>query len=163
MFNAPNLDDWFSYYKTENTQVCRSGYISKDMFKYIIDKLLPNSKRLFNLKMDCHDLRMVRMICILGYRCGLRISEILGLKLSDLTTLSLEKHENNSNKIEYWLFDEKIEFLKIQIRNNYDRQLKTRNAQRALCLSELLTEEELLEFCHLLKMIVINKKKIVFV
>ena len=159
VFNAPNLDDWFSYYKTENTQVCRSGYISKDMFKYIIDKLLPNSKRLFNLKMDCHDVRMVRMICILGYRCGLRISEILGLKLSDLTTLSLEKHENNSNKIEYWLFDEKIEFLKIQIRNNYDRQLKTRNAQRALCLSELLTEEELLEFCHLLKMIVINKKE----
>ena len=82
---------------------------------------------------------------MLAYRTGLRIGEILGLRLRDLVMIELDP-KTIGNEEYYYLTASNPQFIKILIHNNYHRQVKTTNAKRGICLDELLTECELNEF-----------------
>lgn len=87
---------------------------------------------------------------MLAYRTGLRIGEILGLRLRDLAMIELEV-KTIGNEEYYYLTASNPQVIKIFIHNNYHRQVKTTNAKRGIRLDELLTVDELNGFIGLIK------------
>lgn len=142
-FDAPRVN-YLDQLKSDDLQMCRSSYITPVMwahFNNLIGRQVELSKEQKSI---------FKIICMLAYRTGLRIGEILGLRLRDLVMIELDL-KTIGNEEYYYLTASNPQFIKILIHNNYHRQVKTTNAKRGICLDELLTECELNEFIGLIK------------
>ncbi|UDM37361.1 integrase [Acinetobacter haemolyticus] len=142
-FDVPRVN-YLDQLKSDDLQMCRSSYITPVMwahFNNLIGRQVELSKQQKSI---------FKIICMLAYRTGLRIGEILGLRLRDLAMIELDL-KTIGNEEYYYLTASNPQFIKIIIRNNYHRQVKTTNAKRGIRLDELLTEPELNEFIGLIK------------
>ena len=142
-FDAPRVN-YLDQLKSDDLQMCRSSYITPVMwahFNNLIGRQVELSKEQKSI---------FKIICMLAYRTGLRIGEILGLRLRDLAMIELEV-KTIGNEEYYYLTASNPQVIKIFIHNNYHRQVKTTNAKRGIRLDELLTECELNEFIGLIK------------
>ena len=142
-FDAPRVN-YLDQLKSDDLQMCRSSYITPVMwahFNNLIGRQVDLSKEQKSI---------FKIICMLAYRTGLRIGEILGLRLRDLAMIELEV-KTIGNEEYYYLTASNPQVIKIFIHNNYHRQVKTTNAKRGIRLDELLTECELNEFIGLIK------------
>ena len=142
-FDVPRVN-YLDQLKSDDLQMCRSSYITPVMwahFNNLIGRQVELSKEQKSI---------FKIICMLAYRTGLRIGEILGLRLRDLAMIELDL-KTIGNEEYYYLTASNPQFIKIFIRNNYHRQVKTTNAKRGIRLDELLTEPELNEFIGLIK------------
>ena len=142
-FNVPRVN-YLDQLKSDDLQMCRSSYITPVMwahFNNLIGRQVDLSKEQKSI---------FKIICMLAYRTGLRIGEILGLRLRDLAMIELEV-KTIGNEEYYYLTASNPQVIKIFIHNNYHRQVKTTNAKRGIRLDELLTERELNEFIGLIK------------
>jgi len=144
-FGAPRIN-YLDQLQSTDLQVCRTSYVTPVMFNQFKNLIAVQTQLTKDQK------NILKVICILAYRTGLRLNEILGLKLSDLAMINL-RYETIGHDLYYYFTNEKYEIFKIFIHNNYSRQLKTSNAKRGMCLDELLTRDELISVIHL-----INKK-----
>ncbi|MHA3098714.1 tyrosine-type recombinase/integrase [Acinetobacter brisouii] len=142
-FDVPRVN-YLDQLKSDDLQMCRSSYITPVMwahFNNLIGRQVELSKQQKSI---------FKIICMLAYRTGLRIGEILGLRLRDLAMIELEV-KTIGNEEYYYLTASNPQVIKIFIHNNYHRQVKTTNAKRGIRLDELLTERELNEFIGLIK------------
>ena len=142
-FNVPRVN-YLDQLKSDDLQMCRASYITPVMwahFNNLIGRQVDLSKEQKSI---------FKIICMLAYRTGLRIGEILGLRLRDLAMIELEV-KTIGNEEYYYLTASNPQVIKIFIHNNYHRQVKTTNAKRGIRLDELLTECELNEFIGLIK------------
>ncbi|WP_196782902.1 site-specific integrase [Acinetobacter lanii] len=142
-FGAPRVG-FLDQLKSEGLQMCRASYVTPVMwahFNNLIGRQADLSKEQKNI---------FKTICMIAYRTGLRIGEILGLRLSDLGMIELDVKTIGYERY-YFLTASNPQFIKIFIHNNYHRQVKTKNAKRGIRLDELLTECELNEFIGLIK------------
>lgn len=142
-FGAPRVN-YLDQLKSDDLQMCRASYITPVMwahFNNLIGRQVELSKQQKSI---------FKIICMLAYRTGLRIGEILGLRLRDLAMIELEV-KTIGNEEYYYLTAGNPQVIKIFIHNNYHRQVKTTNAKRGIRLDELLTERELNEFIGLIK------------
>ena len=125
-------------------QICKATYVTPALWALFLKVLEWRHDLLDQQK------TMIRLICTLAYRAGLRIGEVLGLRISDLVMMNLHYPETKEGKF-YSLDTKPITYLKIQIRNNYHRQIKTANAKRALALHHFLTKDEFDDLVAFLK------------
>jgi integrase len=142
-FDVPRVN-YLDQLKSDDLQMCRASYITPVMwahFNNLIGRQVDLSKEQKSI---------FKIICMLAYRTGLRIGEILGLRLRDLAMIELEV-KTIGNEEYYYLTASNPQVIKIFIHNNYHRQVKTTNAKRGIRLDELLTECELNEFIGLIK------------
>ena len=142
-FDVPRVD-FLDQLKSDDLQMCRASYITPVMwahFNNLIGRQVDLTKE---------QKSMFKIICMLAYRTGLRVGEILGLRLRDLAMIELEVKTIGYERY-YYLTASNPQFIKIFIHNNYHRQVKTKNAKRGICLDELLTKTELNEFIGLIK------------
>lgn len=142
-FDVPRVN-YLDQLKSDDLQMCRSSYITPVMwahFNNLIGRQVELSKQQKSI---------FKIICMLAYRTGLRIGEILGLRLRDLAMTDLDVKTIGYERY-YDLTASNPQFIKIFIHNNYHRQVKTTNAKRGIRLDELLTEPELNEFIGLIK------------
>ncbi|GEM_PF-1775647 len=142
-FDVPRVN-YLDQLKSDDLQMCRTSYITPVMwahFNNLIGRQVDLSKEQKSI---------FKIICMLAYRTGLRIGEILGLRLRDLAMIELEV-KTIGNEEYYYLTASNPQVIKIFIHNNYHRQVKTTNAKRGIRLDELLTERELNEFIGLIK------------
>lgn len=142
-FDVPRVN-YLDQLKSDDLQMCRASYITPVMwahFNNLIGRQVDLSKEQKSI---------FKIICMLAYRTGLRIGEILGLRLRDLAMIELEV-KTIGNEEYYYLTASNPQVIKIFIHNNYHRQVKTTNAKRGIRLDELLTERELNEFIGLIK------------
>lgn len=142
-FDVPRVN-YLDQLKSDDLQMCRASYITPVMwvhFNNLIGRQVDLSKEQKSI---------FKIICMLAYRTGLRVGEILGLRLRDLAMIELEV-KTIGNEEYYYLTASNPQFIKIFIHNNYHRQVKTTNAKRGIRLDELLTECELNEFIGLIK------------
>ena len=144
-FGAPRIN-YLDQLQSTDLQVCRTSCVTPVMFNQFKNLIAVQTQLTKEQK------NILKAICILAYRTGLRLNEILGLKLSDLAMINL-RYETIGHDLYYYFTNEKYEIFKIFIHNNYSRQLKTSNAKRGMYLDELLTRDELISVIHL-----INKK-----
>lgn len=142
-FNVPRVD-FLDRLSSSGLQMCRASYITPVMYDQFKNLIAVNKHLTTNQK------KMLEVICMLAYRTGLRIKEILGLRLRDLVMTDL-KYKTIGHDRYYYLCSNNPTFVKIEIRNNYHRHLKTENAHRAMSLGELLTQDELSEFIDLIR------------
>lgn len=142
-FDVPRVN-YLDQLKSDDLQMCRASYITPVMwahFNNLIGRQVELSKEQKSI---------FKIICMLAYRTGLRIGEILGLRLRDLAMTDLDVKTIGYERY-YDLTASNPQFIKIFIHNNYHRQVKTTNAKRGIRLDELLTEPELNEFIGLIK------------
>ncbi|WP_347460938.1 tyrosine-type recombinase/integrase [Acinetobacter sp. ANC 7454] len=137
-FGVPRVD-FLDRLPSGSLQMCRASYITPVMFEQFKNLIAVNNHLTTEQK------NTLKVVSILAYRTGLRIREILGLRLRDLVMIDLERNTIGYDQY-YYLTSNSPNFVKILIRNNYYRQLKTPNAHRAMCLNELLTKDELRAF-----------------
>lgn len=142
-FDAPRVN-YLDQLKSDDLQMCRSSYITPVMwahFNNLIGRQVELSKEQKSI---------FKIICMLAYRTGLRIGEILGLRLRDLAMIELDVKTIGYERY-YYLTASNPQFIKSFIHNNYHRQVKTTNAKRGIRLDELLTADELNGFIGLIK------------
>ncbi len=84
----------------------------------------------FKLRRNPQRLKMVRLLVILGYRCGLRRLEALHMKICDLLFSDIEDVASNAELL---------------VRPSESHRLKSSNAKRRLPLHILLTQAEMAE------------------
>lgn len=144
-FGAPRVN-YLDQLQSTDLQVCRTSYVTPVMFNQFKNLIAVQTQLTKDQK------NILKVICTLAYRTGLRLNEILGLKLSDLAMINF-KYKTIGYDPHYYFINEKHEICKIFIHNNYTRQIKTTNAKRGMCLDQLLTKAELMSVIHL-----INKK-----
>lgn len=142
-FDVPRVN-YLDQLKSDDLQMCRASYITPVMwahFNNLIGRQVELSKEQKSI---------FKIICMLAYRTGLRIGEILGLRLRDLAMTDLDVKTIGFERY-YYLTASNPQFIKIFIHNNYHRQVKTENAKRGIRLDELLTADELNGFIGLIK------------
>ena len=125
-------------------QICTATHVTPVMWELFI--------KVLEWRDDLSDQQkiLIRLLCTLAYRTGLRIGEVIGLRISDLITPNLLCLNTQTGKF-YYFDHEELTYLKIQIRNNYHRHIKTGNAKRALALHQLLTQDKFADLVRLLK------------
>ena len=101
--------------------------ICEDEYQMILDQIVPS----LGTRIQADEVRMIRLLLILGYRCGLRRREALYIRVEDI--------------IGY------IEESFLRIRKNRIRWLKTTSSRRALPLHALLETDELEELLSWVK------------
>ncbi|MGP4717129.1 tyrosine-type recombinase/integrase [Psychrobacter sp. T6-6] len=95
----------------------RTGYLSETMFQAILSSA-------DNLEMTKDELEAVKLALILGQRCGLRIGEIVKIRLKDVAITSAY----------------------LEVRDNKYGNNKTGSALRRTLLEQLLTDSDMLFF-----------------
>ena len=104
----------------------KTGYLSETMFQAVLN----NAQ---NLKIANDESEAVQLALILGQRCGLRISEIVKIRLNDVAQSSAY----------------------LEVRDNKYGNNKTSSALRRVLLQQLLTDSDML----LLKRVVIRRQQ----
>ncbi|WP_435931514.1 tyrosine-type recombinase/integrase [Moraxella bovoculi] len=115
-FNAPNIH----LLKRNDPMIVRSRMIAPEVYHRLL-AIIDEQKGTLN---DQNKL-LLKVIISLLYRTGMRINEVLGLKLSDFEYDSLSLND-----------------FSVIVRSNEHRQIKSDDGTRRLCLSILLTEKE---------------------
>lgn len=113
--NPPELLDEHIFSKTGRIHVS-AKYISGALYRAVLSSV--KSSELGAHQKSCH-----LLIAILAYRTGARLSEIIGLELNDICILGSS--------------------IKLCVRSNSRRSLKSKNSRRTLYLNILLNSEEL--------------------
>ena len=106
---------------SKDALISRAVLISPVMYRHILDVVDQSSQ------LNTHNRSLLSMIFILLYRTGMRINELLGLKINDFehaTDINGEVHLN------------------IIIRPNENRGIKSEDGWRRLCLRVLLKPDE---------------------
>lgn len=111
------------YLQRENDpKIVSSSLISPDLYKYILRSVSNHAE------LSSYNKNMMEVIFILLYRTGLRINELLGLRLADI-----EYDKNTYNDIN------------LMVRSNSYRALKSDDGTRRITLSVLLKPDEFKE------------------
>ena len=106
-------------------RIVDANLISFDEYHNILDEIERQRQELSLFHEDFPDI--IRLIFILAFRCGLRRSEVLKLRINDLHAMAPAV---------------------LLIRPNYARLLKTKSSVRQLPVSSLLAKDELAELIH---------------
>ncbi len=109
-----------------NRQVVRANMVSPHIYHAMKDYVQSS-----NLEIDQKQLCLV--VLSLAYRTGMRISEIIGIKVTDIADIG------NLNR-------QMIEYPKIILRPNRYRRLKSSSAKRVIPIDSLFKEDELQPF-----------------
>lgn len=113
-----------------NRQVIKASIVSPRIYYAMTDYLKSSA-----LKSD--QKRLCLVVLSLAYRTGMRINELIGIKVSDVTDIYTDS------------LDKKVEFPQILLRPNRYRRLKSSSAKRVIPLDCLLKPDELEDFLSL--------------
>ncbi|MDN3446144.1 site-specific integrase [Psychrobacter sp. APC 3281] len=107
-----------------NRQVIKANIVSPRIYHAMKDYLKSST-------LDSDQKRLCLVVLSLAYRTGMRINELIGIKVSDVTDIYTDN------------LDQKVEFPQILLRPNRYRRLKSSSAKRMIPIDCLLKPEEL--------------------
>ncbi|MGO2232302.1 tyrosine-type recombinase/integrase [Psychrobacter sp.] len=125
-YNAP-----FVYFPWGNKrQVVNANMISPRIYHAMKEYLV-------NSDLDDAQKNLCLVVLSLAYRTGLRIKELIGVKVSDIADIYLDEHGQRIEQPQIWL------------RPNRYRRLKSSSASRLIPINCLLKKDELEQFTQL--------------
>jgi len=107
-----------------NRQVIKANIVSPRIYHAMKDYLKSST-------LDSDQKRLCLVVLSLAYRTGMRINELIGIKVSDVTDIYTDN------------LDKKVEFPQILLRPNRYRRLKSSSAKRVIPVDCLLKPDEL--------------------
>ncbi|MFW2054534.1 site-specific integrase [Acinetobacter baumannii] len=133
--------DSFKYPDFQRIQFCQAKLISPRLFNQFKQRLIKKIETLSTEKEKVH-LRLLLLMYVLAYRLGCRLNEIRCLTLGEIICPQLLWRDDP-------LHAEVA--IRISLKNNVYRRLKSQNAQRQLDLNAVLLDDELRAVkCYLL-------------
>lgn len=129
-FKAPTVVS-FKLNHFQRVQICHAKLISPQLWHQFKQKLLLQLDTATTLQ-DKRYLQQLLGMCILAYRLGLRLNEVRGLSLAEIISPEL-MWKDLAQQIR----------VKITLKNNSYRRLKSANAKRQLDLNLVLPQDEL--------------------
>ncbi|MGO2758113.1 site-specific integrase [Psychrobacter sp.] len=90
-----------------------------------------------NSELDLEQKRLCLLILSLAYRTGMRIKELIGIKVGDIADIYTDEHGQRIEQPQIWL------------RPNRYRRLKSSSASRLIAVNCLLKKDELKQFTQL--------------
>ena len=90
-----------------------------------------------NSELDLEQKRLCLLILSLAYRTGMRIKELIGIKVGDIADIYTDEHGQRIEQPQIWL------------RPNHYRRLKSSSASRLIPINCLLKKDELEQFTQL--------------
>lgn len=125
--------DSFQYHDFQRIQFCQTKLISPQLFNQLKQRVIQKIEASSTEKEKVH-LRLLLLMYVLAYRLGCRLNEIRGLTMGEIICPQL-----------LWKDDPLHQEVSIRIilKNNLYRRLKSQNAQRQLDLNAVLLDDEL--------------------
>ncbi len=111
-------------------QVIKASMISPRIYKAMKEYIV-------NSELDFEQKRLCLVVLNLAYRIGMRIKEIIGIKVADVADIYTDEHGQRIEQPQIWL------------RPNRYRRLKSSSASRLIPVHCLLKQEELEQFIQL--------------
>ena len=113
-----------------NRQMIKANIVSPRIYHAMKDYLKSSA-------LESDQKRLCLVVLSLAYRTGMRINELIGIKVSDVTDIYTDS------------LDQKVEFPQILLRPNRYRRLKSSSAKRMIPVDCLLKPDELEELLSL--------------
>ena len=123
----------FQYNDFQRIQFCQAKLISPQLFNQLKQRVIQKIEACSTEKEKVH-LRLLLLMYVLAYRLGCRLNEIRGLTLSEIICPELLWKEDPRNQ---------AVAIRIILKNNIYRRLKSQNAQRQFDLNAVLLDDEL--------------------
>lgn len=119
----------------QQMQICTSRLVSPQLFHHLLQALDQQQVNTATFSHEQHN--ALKLIYILSFRLGLRLNEVLMLRLKDINCPGLSLSKKVPIKAGL------LTPLSITIQNHQYRRLKSSNAQRILLVNHLLSQAEL--------------------
>ena len=113
-----------------NRQVIKANIVSPRIYHAMKDYLKSSA-------LESDQKRLCLVVLSLAYRTGMRINELIGIKVSDVTDIYTDS------------LNQKVEFPQVLLRPNRYRRLKSSSAKRMIPIDCLLKPDELEQFLSL--------------
>lgn len=123
----------FKYNTFQRVQLCQAKLVSPQIFNQLKQQMMFKISACSTLQ-EREYMQQLQLMYLLAYRLGLRLNEIRGLTLAEIVCPELiwkKKQENQNIKI------------RIILKNNVFRRLKSKNAHRQLDLNAVLLKDEM--------------------
>ena len=130
--NVPAVSS-FDHSDFQRIQFCQAKLISPQLFIQLKKRVIQKIEACSTQKEKVH-LQLLLLMYLLAYRLGCRLNEIRGLTLSEIICPQLLWKDDPGNQ---------TVAIRITLKNNVYRRLKSQNAQRQLDLNAVLLDDEL--------------------
>ena len=130
--NVPAVSS-FDHSDFQRIQFCQAKIISPQLFIQLKKTVIQKIEACSTQKEKVH-LQLLLLMYILAYRLGCRLNEIRGLTLGEIICPQLLWKDDPGNQ---------TVAIRITLKNNVYRRLKSQNAQRQLDLNAVLLDDEL--------------------
>lgn len=130
--NVPAVSS-FDHSDFQRIQFCQAKLISPQLFIQLKKTVIQKIEACSTQKEKVH-LQLLLLMYILAYRLGCRLNEIQGLTLGEIICPQLLWKDDPGNQ---------TVAIRITLKNNVYRRLKSQNAQRQLDLNAVLLDDEL--------------------
>ncbi|MGL5405110.1 MAG: site-specific integrase, partial [Acinetobacter sp.] len=130
--NVPAVSS-FDHSDFQRIQFCQAKLISPQLFIQLKKTVIQKIEACSTQKEKVH-LQLLLLMYILAYRLGCRLNEIRGLTLGEIICPQLLWKDDPGNQ---------TVAIRITLKNNVYRRLKSQNAQRQLDLNAVLLDDEL--------------------
>ena len=130
--NVPAVSS-FDHSDFQRIQFCQAKLISPQLFIQLKKRVIQKIEACSTQKEKVH-LQLLLLMYILAYRLGCRLNEIRGLTLGEIICPQLLWKDDPGNQ---------TVAIRITLKNNVYRRLKSQNAQRQLDLNAVLLDDEL--------------------
>lgn len=123
----------FQYNDFQRIQFCQAKHISPQLFNQLKQRVIQKIEACSTEKEKVY-LRLLLLMYVLTYRLGCRLNEIRGLTLGEIICPQLRWKDDPLNQ---------TVAIRVILRNNVYRRLKSQNAKRQLDLNAVLLDDEL--------------------
>jgi integrase/uncharacterized protein (DUF302 family) len=123
----------FQYNDFQRIQICQAKLISPQLFNQLKQRISHKIETSSTEEEKVY-LRLLLLMYVLAYRLGCRLNEIRGLTLGEIICPELLWKDDPRNQ---------AVAIRISLKNNIYRRLKSQNAQRQLDLNAVLLDDEL--------------------
>ena len=130
--NVPAVSS-FDHSDFQRIQFCQAKLISPQLFIQLKKRVIQKIEACSTEKEKVH-LQLLLLMYLLAYRLGCRLNEIRGLTLGEIICPQLLWKDDPGNQ---------TVAIRITLKNNVYRRLKSQNAQRQLDLNAVLLDDEL--------------------
>ena len=130
--NVPAVSS-FDHSDFQRIQFCQAKLISPQLFIQLKKRVIQKIEACSTQKEKVH-LQLLLLMYLLAYRLGCRLNEIRGLTLGEIICPQLLWKDDPGNQ---------TVAIRITLKNNVYRRLKSQNAQRQLDLNAVLLDDEL--------------------
>ena len=131
-YGTPQVSN-FKYNTFQRVQLCHAKLVSPQIFNQLKQKLMLKINACSTLQ-EQEYMQQLQLMYLLAYRLGLRLNEIRGLTFAEIICPELIwKNSQHNQDIQ----------IRITLKNNVYRRLKSQNANRQLDLNAVLLKDEM--------------------